>query len=93
MHINIVADIRRLIDEISNALNVGRWDITHEIAVVNGNTTTKPVKVIQKPATGEPNQPRNSLAIIVENRITTLGIADQRNPTTKIKPICNCIKQ
>ena len=42
MHINIVADMRRLIDEISNALNVGRWDITHEIAEVDGNTTTKP---------------------------------------------------
>ena len=75
------------INEISNDLNVRKLDTTHKIAGVDKNTIRRPITVIQNPVmvTAEIDQPRNSLAIIAENRTTTLGIADQENLTTKIK--------
>ena len=87
MHINIVADMRRLINEILNVSNVKKWDITHEIAAVDEKTAANPVKVIQNPTTvkGGPKQPRNSRVTIVANRTTMPRIVDQDDLTTKIK--------
>ena len=66
---------RKKTNETLNVTSVNRMDTTR---VTSDITHQVSIDVTT-------SRPRNSLAIIVENRTTTLGIADREDLTTKIK--------
>ena len=68
-------ETRKKTNETLNVTSVNRMDTTRVT-----NDITHQVSI-----DATTSRPRNSLAIIVENRTTTQEIADQENLTTKIK--------